>query len=250
MSLTRRDPIGIEPWLASMMSVGLHDFLLQRRRRGHHLERGARLVDVLDRPVLQHVLVDDEAKAFGLNVGSLAMREDLAGPRVHDDGGAALRVVLLYARLQLAFGNPLQRLVDGELTVAPVVGGRSVRLNALRRASVWMSAVPGRPLMIESMPLDAAKPRVVEPDVAEHVRRQRGVRVIPPVLLHAADAIQIQGGNAPRLVRRDLAPHPRERTAATEPLAQRLRNAASQPSSALHRALATRSGSRISLGTA
>ena len=42
-------------------------------------------------------------------------REDLAGVRVHDDGGAALRAVLDDAGVQLALGDVLQVLVDGQL---------------------------------------------------------------------------------------------------------------------------------------
>jgi hypothetical protein len=104
--------------------LGRDDLLLERGRRGDDLERGSRLVEALDRAVAARPLVGlrERVRVEGRPVRE---REDLAGPRVHDDRRARERVVLLDAGAQLALGDVLQVLIDGELDAGAAVAGRS-----------------------------------------------------------------------------------------------------------------------------
>ena len=67
-----------------------------------------------------------------------------------------------------------------------------------------------------------AEARVVDADVAEHVRRELLVRIEAAVLLHEPDALELQSGDAARLVRRHLPPHVHEGAAAADALGERL----------------------------
>ena len=91
---------------------------------------------------------------------------------------AAGGAVLDDAGVQLALGDVLQVLVDRQLDAStPVVGGRSTRLNAWRRASVWTRIVPGLAADLRVVGrLEAAQAVVVDADVAEQVRGQLLVR--------------------------------------------------------------------------
>ena len=65
-------------------------------------------------------------------------------------------------------------------------------------------------------------PLLSMPDPAEQMRRQLLVRVEALALLDEADAVQVQRGDAARLIRRDLPPDVRKLALLAEPLKQRL----------------------------
>ena len=111
--------------------IGRRDHpLFDRGRRGDDLERGARLVQILDGAVAPR---DDVRAAEDVRVERRPVRqgEDLAGVRLHDDRRAAGGAVLFDADAQLAVRDVLQVLVDRQLE--PVAGGRRALLAGRHR---------------------------------------------------------------------------------------------------------------------
>jgi hypothetical protein len=147
VSCTTREPIEIAR-VGVDQRVDRHHLSLDRRRRGDDLERRARLVEILHGAVAALGLVESRY-AFGLNVGSFAIA------RISPVCGFMMMALppargSRARRVQLALGDVLQVLVDRQLDVEPDVGGRSKRLKAWRRASVWMRIVPALPRICES----------------------------------------------------------------------------------------------------
>ncbi len=109
--------------------------------------------------------------------------------------------------MQLALGDVLQVFVNRQLE------GRSGCRRALEAAE---GLVPRVRLNQDGAGLapnlrvvgvfDAAQPLVVDSDPAEQVRRELLVRVEPLAFLDGADAVEMEIGDAPRLIGGDLAP--------------------------------------------
>ena len=199
--------------------IGRRDHpLFDRRRRGDDFERGSRLVQILDGAVAPR---GDVGRVEDIRVERrpVRQREDLAGVRLHDDGGAAGGRVLFDADAQLAIRDVLQVLVDGELE--PVAGRRRALLA--RR-----HGVPARVGLEQHLAFAAADARVergfepgqtlVHADVAEHVRRELFLRVVPPAFLEEQDAPKVERPDAARLLGRHPAREIRELALAAQPV--------------------------------
>ncbi len=196
--------------------------LLERGGGGDDLERRAGLVQILDGPVAAFLVADIPVRV-GIEGRVAGEREDFAAGRIHHDRGTSLRAGLVDAGLQLALGDVLQVLVDGQLEVGargrrPLDPAECVALGVglnEHRARVSFDQIVIRRL-------DAREAGVVDADVAEQVRGQLLVGVEAPVFLHETDAFELQVGDAPRLVGRHLAAHVDERAAAADALRERL----------------------------
>src|SRR5439155_24410932 len=122
-----------------------------------------------------------------------------------------------------AFGAALE--VCGDRQLAARAGGRW----PLRSAEGLMARVGAHQdgaglaanLRIVGV-LEAAQPLGVDADPAEQVRRQLLVRIEPLALLDEADAVEVQRGDALRLIGRDLPLHVREGALLSQPLRDRL----------------------------
>ena len=164
--------------------AGVDDLLLQRSRDGHELEGGARLVRVGDGPVAATVGAR-RREAVGVEARRRRHREHLTGARIHDDSrrrlarpsgepcpgaspphspgsrGRSSRRTLRPGRLGLGLDDverAPERVLDDRL--APGLAGE----RALERA------------------LESLEALVVEPRVAEHLRRDRALRVVAKLL--------------------------------------------------------------------
>jgi hypothetical protein len=113
--MTRERPATTSPPRVGVdQRVDVHHLLFERRGRRDNLERRARLVEVLDRAVPPLVLlrVAERVRVEGRLVRH---RQDLAGPRIHDDGGTALRVIDQDAGAELPLSDVLEVLVERQL---------------------------------------------------------------------------------------------------------------------------------------
>ena len=97
--------------------VGVDDALLDGAGHGDHLVDRAGLEHRGDRPVVPGVL--DVALAV---VGHAGHGQDLAGARPHDDGHAALGAGGGHLLAEESLGLVLQRLVEGQVEVGPLLG--------------------------------------------------------------------------------------------------------------------------------
>jgi hypothetical protein len=105
--------------------------------------------------------------------------------------------------------------------VAPGVG-----LNQHRaRASLDQRVIGG---------LDAVEPGVVDAHVSEHMGGELLVGIEAPVLLHETDALELEIGNATRLIGRHLPAHVHEGTALADAIGERPCSFRVQSSSAPH----------------
>ena len=121
--------------------VGPDHALLQGRRCGDDLERRPGLVEVLDGAVAPLALVGP-AERVRVERRPVGEREDLAGQRIHDHRAAAGGTVLFDARAQLALGDVLQVLIDGQLE-RRTLGGRTIDAAVERMAArVGLDAGP------------------------------------------------------------------------------------------------------------
>ena len=152
---------------------------LERRRRRH---------DLVDRSGLEHVgdgAVADRVPLGGLEVVGVeprigGHRVDIAGPRVHDDDRAALGTVLLHRSLQgllrqvldLAVQRGHERASPGRRLhdLRPARDRQPVR-RQLHRAG---SGRTGQDVLV--LELEARESRGIDPDEAEHLRRERAGR--------------------------------------------------------------------------
>ena len=104
-------------------------------------------------------------------------RENLARVRVHDDRGAARRVVRQHAGVQLALGDVLQVLVDRQLERRS--GGRQARDARAERVLPRVGLNQHRAGLAANLRvvrrLDAAQPDVVDADVSEQMRAASSV---------------------------------------------------------------------------
>ena len=217
--------------LPNVMRPGLHvdqigrpeHVLFERRRRRHDLEGRSRLVEILDRAVAPRLFAD---APVGVRVEGRVVRhrEDLARVRIHDDGGAAGGAVLFDAGAQLALGDELEVLIDGQLE-GRAGGGRALDLAEdalLPRVRLHEQlALPAAHLGVVRR-LEAAETGVVETDVAEHVRGQLLVRIVAAALLEEPDPLQLELADPLLFVGRDLALEIRELAAAAQLLRHRL----------------------------
>jgi hypothetical protein len=199
-----------------------HHLLFERGRRRHDLEGGPGLIQILHGAVAAFGLL---GIAIGVRIERRLVRhrQNLAGVRIHDDRGAAFGFVRDDARVQFAFGDVLQVLVDRQLNAR---SGRRRTLEAAERVAARVrlhhdGAGLAADLRVVGV-FEAAQPLVVDPHPAEQVRRQLFVRVEALALFDEANAIQVQGGDALRLIRRDLPADVREGLPLAEPLGERL----------------------------
>ena len=111
--------------------VGLDDVLLQSGRGRDDLERRSRLVEILDCAIAALARPASSRYAFGLNVGQLASARISPVARIHDHGARRSRRGSLRRRARSSRSAMCCRywsIVSS--SVAPVVDGRSIRLNA------------------------------------------------------------------------------------------------------------------------
>ena len=127
-------------------------------------------------------------------------------------------MVLLDADAQLTLGDVLEVLIDRQLDAG---AGRRRPLDAAREcvaARVGLNEdlpVPPSNLCVVCR-LDPAQPHVIEADVAEHVRGQLALRVVPAVLFEERDTGELQVANGASFVRRHLPDEIHERAAAAK----------------------------------
>ena len=188
---------GDEPWGAIDQVTGLKNALLDSRRCRDELEGRAGLVGVLNDPVPPRVigrLVED----VRIERRVVRQREDLTRARIHDDGGASGRVVLLDARPQLPLDDVLEVLIDRELDR---VTGRSRPLLArATRVAPRVHLEDQQAFLASNAAIvcrfDTAQTDVAGTDEPERVCKEGSVRVVAPALFVEHDAGQFQPGNA------------------------------------------------------
>src|SRR5262249_45012959 len=199
-----------------------HDLLFECRRNGHDLERRSRLVQILNGAITPTALV-----VFAIRVRIerrlVRHRENLAGARVHDDDGAAGRAVVQDALMQLALGDVLEILVDGQLDGRT---GCRRTLEAAERMSPRVGLNEDRPLLAADLRivgvLEAAQAGVVDSHIPEEVRGELLVRIETPALLDEADPLEVERGDAARLIRRYLPADVRKRFLLAEAIDEKL----------------------------
>src|SRR6185436_19792539 len=197
-------------------------FLFERGRRGDDFERRPRLVQILHGAVAPGDVVE---LAIGVRVERRLARhrENFAGARVHDDRAAAGGAVLRHPGMQLALGDVLQVFVDGQLDGGS--GGRRT-FEAAERVMPRVGLHQDGPGLAANLPVegafDAGQALVVDPDPAEQMRAELPVRVEAPAFLEEPDAVEIERGDALRLIRRDLPADEGERLALPEAIGERI----------------------------
>ena len=190
---------------AAIDQVGrLQDAFFDRRRRGDDLERRARLVEILNRAIAPLVL-GRAAVRVGIERRIVGQREDLAGLWIQDHGGPALRPVGLHTRFQFALDDVLQRQIDRQLDGRP---GGGLPLHAREhllppRVDLHQHpAVLAADLLVEAG-FEPAQAAILTADVADQVRSEIELRVVPPRLTDQRDAVQLESGDGIGLTGRD-----------------------------------------------
>ncbi len=195
----------------------LEDAFLEGRRRGHDLERRARLVDVLNRPVAL-LVVSGLLDRVGIERRVTREREDFSRVRIHDDGGAAGRAIGFHTGRQLALSDVLQvqieRELDGRTRGRRLLNARIHALSA--RVHLEQHAPRAAPNDAVVSTFDTAEPFIVDTDEAEYVRGQFQFRVIAARPRDDANAGQLQGLQPWNLVGHDLSIEICELTLAAE----------------------------------
>jgi hypothetical protein len=150
-------------------------------------------------------------------------RENFSVARVHHNDGTRRRLVASDGISQLALGDVLKVLVNGQLD------GRASGRRPLQTAEGTAPCV----FFVEQLALratdltvvgrfEARKALVVHPNEAEQLRRELFLGIEPPILLDEPDAIERQIGNFLALRRRHLPPHIHERSLLPESTLQRV----------------------------
>ena len=187
--------IGVDP------GTDRHHPLFDRGRRGHDLERRARLVEILH-AAIPPLGVGRLAERVRVERRHVRQRQNLSRVRIHHDGAPAGGAVLAHTGIELALRDVLQVLVDRELH----------RRTGGRRPFGPAVGVPSRVGLHEDLSrfaadqrivrrLQAAEPLVIDAHPSDQMRRQFLVRIKPLAFRHEADAFEVELVDAPLLLR-------------------------------------------------
>jgi hypothetical protein len=130
---------------------------------------------------------------FGLNEGKLASARISPGVGIQNHGRSRRGAARLHAGAQLALGDVLEVLIDGQLERR--AGGRWPLDPAEGMpARIGLNQDGARLAADERVvrAFDPAEPDVVDADVAQDVRRQVAVRVAPLVLADEPNPFHLQ----------------------------------------------------------
>ena len=191
-----------------------HHLLLERRAGEEGLEGRPRLVDVGDGAVAID-LRTDALDVVGIEARHVGHRQHFAGVGIERHQRAGARLELVHGALELLFGDPLQRDVDGELDVRAGARERPppithLELSPPRVVPDDQGLHPTPQLRIEGT-LDAFQALAVDVREPEHVRGQRPVRVHPLPGRLTADPAQLEILHLVPLLDRHLPTQPDER---------------------------------------
>ena len=202
--------------------VGLDDLFFEGRGCGDNLERRARLVNLLRGtiPLCPRLRLPVHV---GVEARPAGERQYFSRVWIHHDDRAARSVVLLDPGAKLPLGNVLEVLVDGQLE------RRACRRRPFDPAERPPSGIGlnqhGAGTSLDHavvLRFEPLQPGIVDADVSQDLCREVLIGIEAPVLLHEADALEIECRDAAGIVRRHLATHVREGPTATETLHQRL----------------------------
>ena len=193
--IVQRAPAEIpNPILAKDRRVGPDLVLVQRRRRAHDFESGARFHHVDDGAVLH---------LFGFRVRALVEiegrpvrhRQNLAGLRAHENDRRFLRRVFAHGRVDFVLDDVLQIQIDGEVDLVTVA--RRPFLPAIKH-----HLLPGAVMLDEAVTIlaveiffhgrfDSLDPAMLEIGEADDVAKHRAVRINPGRIALEINAAQI-----------------------------------------------------------
>src|SRR5579883_3638726 len=167
-------------------------FFLERSRIGDKLEGRAWLIDIADGVVFQQVCCG-VAKVIRIKRRPNGEGQYLAGVWVLDNDGAVFSVRALHVSVERLLGHELDIRVNAE---DQVVSGQRITLFAAEHVAARVNrgqhAAGCTMQLVVKVLLKAAKPRVIEPDITEHLRGKLVVRIKALEFFLEVDTLQIE----------------------------------------------------------
>ena len=181
--------------LAVKHLIRTRDLFFQSGGECHHLESGARLVNVAHRPVFERFVLNFLANV-GIESGAVRQRQDFAGVRIFHDHRTSDSMALFHAALQFTLGNVLNVLINSE---HDAIARLRFLFNAGKPA---LARVDGNhqltrlalQLLIE-LPLQSAQSLIVGAHIAKNLCRQFTLGIKPLRFFLKVNALQVQRPN-------------------------------------------------------
>ncbi len=193
------------------------DFLFQCRRVGHKLERGARLVHITDRMVLQQAgrrvtkVIRVEGRANG-------QRENLSRVRILYNHGSIQGMGACQRSVERALRHELNIFIDGQHQVLPGIWFVLLAFEHMTAGIERGEHAAGNAMQIAiEAALHAAQTVVISADISQDLRAQLAIRIKTLELFLEIDALEVKRLH-PRDHRRvKLASDPRKIAGGVEP---------------------------------